>query len=104
MKIIDLEKIKAVLPSLDLLPAIEEGFAAYSEGDAVVPPVGELLLDEGEVHIKYGYLKGHDHYVIKIASGFYGNPQIGFRKLSSRHEALNRKINKKGDSYREPPF
>jgi len=41
-KIITLDQIKEILPSLDLLPAIEEGFAAYSAGKAVVPPVGGL--------------------------------------------------------------
>jgi len=77
MKIVSLEEIKAVLPSLDLIPAIEAGFVAYSRGQAVVPPVGELLLDKGEVHIKYGYLRQDEYYVIKIASGFYENPKIG---------------------------
>ena len=77
MKTITRAEIDSVLPTIDLLPAIEDGFAAYSEGRSVVPPVGELLLDQGEVHIKYGYIRGEDHYVIKIASGFYGNPALG---------------------------
>ncbi len=77
MKTISLEQIKEILPRLDLIPAIEAGFVAYSAGRAVVPPVGELLLDKGEVHIKYGYLRHHDYYVIKIASGFYQNPGLG---------------------------
>jgi ornithine cyclodeaminase len=77
MRVINLDEIKQVLPDLDLIPDIEAGFASYSAGDAVVPPVGELLLDAGEVHIKYGYLKGDHHYVIKIASGFYDNPRLG---------------------------
>ena len=77
MKIIGLEEMKAVLPSLDLLPEIEAGFVSYSSGDAVVPPVGELLLEKGEVHIKYGYIRGDDHYVVKVASGFYDNPRLG---------------------------
>jgi ornithine cyclodeaminase len=77
MKIATKAQIRDVLPSLDLLPAIEEGFAAYSEGRAVVPPVGEMILDRGEVHIKSGYIKGDDYYVIKIASGFYGNSALG---------------------------
>ncbi len=77
MKIIPLERIKEILPSLDLIPAIETGFVAYSQENAVVPPVGELILDKGEVHIKYGYLKKDDYYVIKIASGFYDNPKLG---------------------------
>jgi len=65
------------LPSLDLLSAIETGFVAYSQNRAVVPPVGELILDKGEVHIKYGYIKKEKYYVVKIASGFYGNPSMG---------------------------
>jgi ornithine cyclodeaminase len=77
MKIITRDQIEKVLPSIDLLPAIAEGFCAYSDGTAVVPPVGELILDKGEVHIKYGYIKGEDYYVVKIASGFYGNADLG---------------------------
>jgi ornithine cyclodeaminase len=77
MKIASLEQIEEVLPTLDLIPAIEEGFVAYSSGRAVVPPVGELILDKGEVHIKYGYIRGEEFYVIKVASGFYENPSLG---------------------------
>lgn len=78
MKIIELAKIQAVLPSVDLIAEIEAGFIAYSEGKAVVPPVGELLFHQppGDVHIKYGYLLNDHYYVIKIASGFYENPAL----------------------------
>ncbi len=78
MKILSLEQIKAALPSVDLMGEIEAGFVAYSKGKAVVPPVGELVLTNppGEVHIKYGYLRDDEFYVIKIASGFYENPQM----------------------------
>jgi ornithine cyclodeaminase len=79
MKILSLEQIKSALPSVDLMSEIEEGFIAYSQGRAVVPPVGELILRDppGEVHIKYGYLTGDDYYVIKIASGFFENYKLG---------------------------
>ncbi len=77
MKILPRNEIERILPSLDLMPAIEAAFVGYSEGRAVVPPVGELRLDAGGVHIKYGYLRGDDHYVIKIASGFHDNPKLG---------------------------
>ena len=76
MKVVTLDEIRSVLGDIDLLPLIEEGFAQYSAGNAVVPPVGELLLDGGDVLIKYGYIKGQPHYVIKIASGFYGNSAL----------------------------
>jgi ornithine cyclodeaminase len=44
-----------------------------------VPPVGELLFEKpkGDAHIKYGYIKNDDYYVIKIASGFYENSKLG---------------------------
>jgi ornithine cyclodeaminase len=77
MNIFTLDQIKGVLSEIDLVPGIENGFRQYSAGRAVVPPVGELLLEKGEVHIKYGYLHGDEYYVIKIASGFYDNPKVG---------------------------
>ena len=77
MKIIELAEINSLLDRVDAVAAIEEGFIAYSAGKAVVPPVGELLLDKGEVHIKYGYIRNDDHYVIKVASGYYENARLG---------------------------
>ncbi len=57
MKTLSLKEIKAALPSVDLMAEIEQGFVAYSQGRAVVPPVGELVMQDppGDVHIKYGY-------------------------------------------------
>ena len=77
--VVPLAEIKQALKAIDPLPLIEAGFAAYSRGEVVVPPVGELVFDDppGDVHIKYGYIKGGDVYVIKIASGFYDNPKRG---------------------------
>ena len=77
--VFSLPEIEKALASLDPLPLIEEGFVAYSRGEVVVPPVGEMIFDDppGDVHIKYGYIKGDDWYVIKIASGFYDNPKSG---------------------------
>lgn len=78
-RIVSLPQILQVLEKLDLVAAMESAFVAYSEGLAVVPPIGELLFDRprGEVHIKYGYVKAKEHFVIKVASGFYDNPQAG---------------------------
>lgn len=79
-----LEQIKEALSGLDMTGSIEKGFIAYSRGEVVVPPVGELLFEDppGDTHIKYGYIKGDDIYVIKIASGFYKNPGIGLPSSS----------------------
>jgi len=79
MHILYKKTIKNILEQLDLVPMIEEGFIAYSKGESIVPPVGELTFDQppGDVHIKYGYIIGNTYYVIKIASGFWENEKYG---------------------------
>ncbi len=83
-KVIPLQKIKKVLQKIDPIKEIEEGFIAYSNGKVVVPPVGELQFEKphGEVHIKYGYIKNDDYFVIKIASGYYENIKLGLPNYS----------------------
>lgn len=78
-KIYTLDQIKGVAETLETAPLIEAGFAAYSDGMVVVPPVGELSFTDppGDTHIKYGCIKGDDSFVVKIASGFYDNPGLG---------------------------
>ncbi len=79
MKILDLEQIKACLEIDAAIDAIEQGYIAYSEKRAIVPPVGHLGFTdpEGDCHIKYGYIEGDDFFVIKVAHGFYGNQAAG---------------------------
>lgn len=79
MRVVKRDAIDAVLPQLDVVGAMEAAFVAYADGRCVVPPPGELTFQDppGDVHIKYGYVSGDDHYVVKIASGFYDNPALG---------------------------
>ncbi|MGF9756449.1 ornithine cyclodeaminase family protein [Microvirga sp. 0TCS3.31] len=72
-------QIEQRLKGVDLVRLMEQAFAAFSRDEAVVPQPGELLFEDppGEVHIKYGYLKAGDTYVVKIASGFWNNPAHG---------------------------
>ena len=67
-------RIEPILAEVDLLEEMARGFQAYSAGECVVPPVGELLLEEprGEVHIKYGYVRGGEHYVVHGVRGDKG--------------------------------
>jgi len=73
-----LDEIKKILETTDVIKIIEEGFISYSKGNVVVPPVGEMIFDEapGECHIKYGFIKEDDYFVIKVATGFYNNPKL----------------------------
>ncbi|WP_299106757.1 NAD(P)-binding domain-containing protein [uncultured Tenacibaculum sp.] len=95
--VIDKSKIERIAKGLDVVSAMEDGFKAYSNGKAVIPPVAELLFDnpKGETHIKYGYIKGEDYFVIKVASGFYGNTKLG---LSSSQGMMMLSSQKTGET------
>ncbi len=78
-KVLELDEIKHLIDTPKLIQAIEDGFVLYSDDKVVVPPVGFLNFKEppGDVHIKYGYVKNDDVYVLKVASGFYDNEKNG---------------------------
>ena len=79
-EVVEWAAIEALIGAIDLQAEMTRGFIEYSRGDCVVPPVGELILDQdppGEVHIKYGYVRGGANYVVKIASGFPNNGSLG---------------------------
>ena len=77
-------EIEEAVNPVDAIDAIAEGFAAFSRGDVVVPPVGYLAFKNppGEMHIKYGYRLDDDVFVVKIATGFYENPARGLSSSS----------------------
>lgn len=67
------------LKEIDVISSIEQGFIDFSNGKVVVPPVGEMIFQNppGDAHIKYGYIKDSEYFVIKIATGFYENINKG---------------------------
>jgi ornithine cyclodeaminase len=83
-KVVSLDQILTALPAIDVIGEIERGFVALSEGRVEVPPVGELLFPEenGELHIKYGAVRGDDVFVVKLATGFFNNPKFGLPPFS----------------------
>ena len=93
MRVVSLDEIKTVLPKVDLISDIETGFASYSRGEVVVPPVGEIHFKSppGDVHIKYGYINNDEIYVIKIASGFFQNTDMGLPNGNGMMLVFNQK-------------
>jgi ornithine cyclodeaminase/alanine dehydrogenase-like protein (mu-crystallin family) len=79
MKILTRTQIEQMVSIPAVLDAVEQGFAVYSRGKTVIPPVAALHFDypPGDCHIKYGYTKDGIYYVVKIASGFHDNPNLG---------------------------
>ena len=76
--VLKLDEIKRLIDVPQLIREIETGFVLYSEKRVVVPPVGFLHFEQppGDVHIKYGFVTGDEFYVLKMASGFYNNPEL----------------------------
>jgi len=60
------------------IEAVGKGFAKLGTGEAVVPPVLALPVEEnnGEIDVKSAYISGLESIAVKIASGFYGNSRL----------------------------
>ena len=73
------QQIERVIRPREVIAAMERAFVAYSNGEAVIPPVGQLDFEDppGDCHIKYGYLKHGSTFTVKIATGFWKNPERG---------------------------
>ena len=93
LEVLELDKIKQRIDVAKMIQAIEDGFVLFSEGKVVVPPVGFMHFDKppGDVHIKYGFVKDDDVYVLKIASGFYDNPNLGLSAADGLMLVFNQK-------------
>lgn len=81
MRVFTLSKadIEQLVDYHEIIDSIEQSFADYSAGKAMLPPVTNLDITDanGEVHIKSGHIQSLDNYCIKIASGFWDNPSRG---------------------------
>ena len=78
-QVFKLDEILDALKDIDVVDVIAQGFKALSEEKVVIPPIGEMLFPDvdGELHIKYGAIKGDEDFVVKMATGFFQNPSIG---------------------------
>ncbi|MFH2072960.1 MAG: ornithine cyclodeaminase family protein [Actinomycetota bacterium] len=79
MRVFDEAAIRGAVEPDAVVDAIAEGFRLYTNGEVDVPPVGLLHFEDppGDVHIKYGAIRGDGYYVVKVASGFYENTGRG---------------------------
>lgn len=79
MQVYNKQQIEAVLSADDLIRAVRHAFTAFSNGAVTTPPVGYLPFSNppGDMHIKYGHIKGDPVFVVKLATGFYDNPKQG---------------------------
>lgn len=73
------EAIRAAVGHRAALDSAERAFRALARNEAVSPmPMGvEISEVHGEVHVKGAYLKGASIFAFKVATGFYGNVELG---------------------------
>ena len=62
-----------------LIPIIEDAFKSLALGKTTMPPILRLDIEKyhGESDVKAAYIDGLDSYAIKVASGFFNNPNLG---------------------------
>ena len=83
-QVFKLDEILKALKDIDVVDVIAQGFKALSEEKVVIPPIGEMLFPDvdGELHIKYGAIKGDEDFVVKMETGFFQNPSMGLSPFS----------------------
>ncbi len=75
--VLDLPTLTRAVTLPDAVTAVEDAFRALAQRTVLQPPPTGLDLPGGEVHVKSAQLGPHQPVVVKIASGFGGNPQRG---------------------------
>ena len=84
MQLIHLDKIKpAVEDKQAVLEAVKQGFIQHGQGQITLPDPVQILFGAsekelaGDCHIKTASSNDLPYFCIKIATGFYKNPEIG---------------------------
>ena len=72
---------KCVQLNGQLIPIIEDAFKSLALGKTTMPPILRLDIEKyhGESDVKAAYIDGLDSYAIKVASGFFNNPNLGLQ-------------------------
>lgn len=79
MRVVNESELRAHIDEDESLQAVVEAFRALAEGRVVQPPPMGFDFPEafGEVHVKGAAIAGSPIFAVKIASGFYRNPERG---------------------------
>lgn len=78
MRVVDAGEILAALDEDAAIAAVEAGFKRYSAGQVQVSSVLHLAFAEppGDCHVKAAAVAGDEVFVVKLATGFYRNPEL----------------------------
>lgn len=84
-------ELRACLPlDNESLAATENAFTWIDQGRVAMPPVMHIEVDaQSAVDTKGAFVEGVDHLAVKIATGFFGNPDKGLQSCSSAIALVN---------------
>lgn len=79
MRLVKKQEILERIDERAVLSEIEEGFKAFACEKAQVAPVTHLAFpaSDGECHIKCAHVGEDEVFTVKLATGFYRNPELG---------------------------
>lgn len=74
-----LTDLRAVLKRNDMLRVVRDACIQHARNNIISAKSGELKFQEppGDCHVRLGYLRGGETFVVKLAMGFYENPSKG---------------------------
>ncbi len=79
MDILDEGQVRSLASMSEIVREVEDAFRSLSLDQASLPAGMHIDFPEaeGEVHVKGAHIHSSDYFVVKIATGFYGNPSHG---------------------------
>ena len=83
MRIVRLDEIQSVVSAVDAIAAVREGFVARANGEVELPEPMQFLFKNkeggltGDCHVKAAKAEAWPYFAVKVASGFYANPERG---------------------------
>jgi ornithine cyclodeaminase len=77
--VLSAEEVRALITPAEAFAACRDAFVRLARGEVVLPDVMSFDLTDrhGEVHAKGAHIQGTPYFSIKVAAGFYDNPQRG---------------------------
>lgn len=83
MRIVTYDEVRSVATPAAVVEAVRASFVAQAAGRIRQALTSHLAFHDadrriiGDCHVKWGHAESSDFFVVKIATGFYGNPQHG---------------------------
>ena len=79
LPIYSLTELRTVLKRDDMLRVVRDACIQHAQDNIISAKSGELMFQEppGDCHIRLGYFRGGQTFVVKLAMGFYENPSKG---------------------------